>query len=96
MKTETGELKAHLFICTHRREDRDSCGPHGGEELVDDLKKWVKQEGHKRELKVSRSGCLGRCDEGVVAVCYPQGDWYTKLKAKDAGELRAELEKVLR
>lgn len=95
MKTEPGQLRAHLFICTHRRDDKQSCGPEGGEELVADLKKWVKQEGLKEDLKVSRSGCLGRCEEGVAAVCYPEGKWYTKLKTKDAEELRGDLAKVL-
>ncbi len=95
MKREDGELKAHLFICTHRRDGKDSCGPAGGEELVDDLKKWIKHEGHKKELKVSRSGCLGRCEEGVVAVCYPEGTWYTELKVKNAEDLRTTLKKNL-
>jgi (2Fe-2S) ferredoxin len=91
MNREQSEFKAHLFICTHKRDGKDSCGPQGGEELVDELKKWAKHEGLKKDVKVSRSGCLGHCEKGVVAVCYPSGAWYTKLKHKDKDQLIEDL-----
>lgn len=91
MDRQDSEYKAHLFICTHKRDGKDSCGPAGGEDLVDELKKWVKHESLKKDVKVSRSGCLGQCEKGVVAVCYPQGTWYSKLKRKDAETLMKEL-----
>ena len=92
MDSEQKNLKGHLFICTHEREDRASCGALKSDELVKELKDWVKKEGLKQDIKVTRSGCLGLCDEGIAAVCYPQGRWYTQLNPKDADRLKHELQ----
>jgi len=86
------ELESHLFICTNVREDGRGCGIRGGKELASDLKSWVKESDLKKKIKVTKSGCLGLCDEAIVAVCYPEGKWYTGLKPKDADELKKDLE----
>ncbi len=90
-KHDGDKPKKHLFICTHKRDGKDSCGGRGSEDLVDDLKKWVKNEGLKGEVKVTRSGCLGLCEDGIVAVCYPQGEWLTEIRKGDADELKKKL-----
>ena len=81
----------HLFICTNKRDGKQSCGGEGSEELVDALKKWTKHEGRKGSVRVNKSGCLGPCEKGIVAVCYPKGEWFTELKSKDADKLKKAL-----
>ncbi len=88
MRTEDKKLKAHLFICTHQRDDRASCAGAGSAQLVSELKDWVKSENLKESIKVTRSGCLGRCEEGIAAVCYPAGQWFTELTAQDQDVLK--------
>lgn len=83
--------RKHLFICTHKREGRASCGGSGSEELVDGLKKWVKDEGLKGDVKVTRSGCLGLCEEGIAAVCYPEGEWLIRIDRDDMDAIRKKL-----
>jgi (2Fe-2S) ferredoxin len=40
------------------------------------------------DLRVNRSGCLGRCEHGPTAVVYPDGVWYHY-------ETRADLDEIL-
>lgn len=88
MKNYDSSIEKHLFICTNKRDGKESCGGSGSEELVDELKKWTKAEGLKGTVRVNKSGCLGPCEHGIVAVCYPEGNWYTELKPSDADKLK--------
>jgi len=99
-KNQDPSLTAHLFICTHLRENAESCGGRGSAELRDRVKAACKsislQEGQK--IRVNSAGCLGHCEKGIVAVLYPEGKWRTHL-SKDNAELlvedvRASLEDV--
>jgi (2Fe-2S) ferredoxin len=36
------------------------------------------------------AGCLDRCDEGPVAVVYPEGVWYTYVDQADVDEIVEE------
>ena len=83
--------KAHLFICCRHRDEKGCCSAKGGEELVKDLKNWVKNEKLFFDIKVSKSSCLGYCETGVTACLYPQNQWFHKLKAQDLPELKEML-----
>jgi predicted metal-binding protein len=85
------ELESHFFICTHSREDRASCAGRGSMELASDLKSWVKDNDLKTKIKITKSGCLGLCEEGIAAVCYPEGRWYTHVKPTDIEALKNDL-----
>lgn len=91
MSKKFKDLESHLFICTHERDDRASCGGSGSKELASELKSWVKEEDLKKRIKITKSGCLGLCEEGIVAVCYPQGRWYTNLKPENIDDLKKDL-----
>lgn len=76
-------LKAHLFVCTNEKKG-ESCGEKGGAKLRARVKDLSKEHPEwKGQVRINSSGCLGRCEEGIVAVCYPQGKWFTGLEAKD-------------
>lgn len=91
MKDHDSKIEKHLFICTNKRDGKESCGTSGSEEIVDVLKKWTKEEGLKGSIRVNKSGCLGPCEQGIVAVCYPEGRWLTNVKLKDVEELKKML-----
>ena len=84
------KLKKHLFICTYKRETGEDCASKGSNELVDQLKKWVKSE-KIPETKVTRSGCLGLCEEGIASVCYPKGEWRTNISLSDVESIKKSL-----
>lgn len=90
-------LEAHLFICTNVRETEGSCSQKGSVELREKVKKLCQDEsrGWHGRIRVNTAGCLGRCEEGITAVLYPQAKWMTHLTKDSAHILEKELSAVL-
>lgn len=88
-------LQAHLFICTNERENGECCAQKGSVELRDRLKKIAKERGWSKKARVNASGCLGHCEEGITAVIYPQGRWFTQLTTNDCETLEKALAEIL-
>lgn len=94
MKKEKLKTEIEIYICNHSREDRESCADKNSNELTDRLKKWAKAE-HKGEIKVVRSGCFGKCSEGIAIACYPKRKYLLEVKLSDEEELKKGLEEAL-
>jgi len=81
----------HIFFCTNVREgtDRPCCSACGSKALRDYCKGRVKALGlsGKGAVRVNVSGCLDRCEEGPVAVVYPEAVWYTYIDESDLDEI---------
>ena len=87
----------HLFICTRSKDKGESCGPKGGAELREKLKKWSKNEGISKEVKVTASLCLSQCEDGIAGCIYPQNKWFIKLdKDEDLETMKDEVLKLLK
>ena len=41
----------------------------------------------KGNVRMNKSGCLDRCDEGPILVVYPDGVWYTYVDRSDIDEI---------
>lgn len=84
--------KRHLFMCVNQREDRNCCQDHGAAELRAYAKSRIKELGIAKQggVRVNQAGCLDRCDEGPVAVVYPDAVWYTYKDEKDLDEIIAK------
>ncbi|WP_037588573.1 (2Fe-2S) ferredoxin domain-containing protein [Stenoxybacter acetivorans] len=85
-------FKRHLFVCCNQRNDpnRKSCGDnHTGDAALDFLRGHAKNMGliGPGKLRISQSGCLGRCQEGPALVIYPEGRWYTYANEADLQEI---------
>lgn len=95
MEQKTKGLEKHIFICTNAREDnRECCAQKGSVELHKKLKEWVKSDKSLSEkFKVSKSGCLSHCEEGIAAVIYPEQKWLTKIQATDLEGIKTLLAK---
>lgn len=93
MKEEKMKSYVELHVCNYKR-DGDDCISRGSKELTDKLKKWAK-ENHGKEIRVFRSGCLGKCSEGIAMVCYPEKKFILEAKEKDHKEIRKGLEEAL-
>jgi NADH-quinone oxidoreductase subunit F len=52
--------------------------------VAEALEQTIKEVGLGEEIKVVRTGCMGSCDLGPVAVVYPEGVFYKKLTPEDA------------
>ncbi|NNM60286.1 MAG: (2Fe-2S) ferredoxin domain-containing protein [Legionellales bacterium] len=90
----------HLFICTNQRENgKACCADHGTPADCHYIKKQLKEKkitqknrvagsgNDPGKIRISSSGCLGRCDEGPVIVVYPEQTWYTYETQADLDEI---------
>jgi (2Fe-2S) ferredoxin len=81
----------HIFFCCNQRDDptRPCCNNHGAQEMRDYAKSRVKTLGlsGKGNVRVNQAGCMDRCDEGPIAVVYPEEVWYTYLDRSDVDEI---------
>lgn len=79
-----------IFVCTHKRPDghpKPCCADRGGREIRDELKGMVKEKGLEGQVRVFQSGCLGGCEQGVMAVRYPKGELMMAVKKEDLQQI---------
>ncbi|MEN8005888.1 MAG: (2Fe-2S) ferredoxin domain-containing protein [Candidatus Krumholzibacteriota bacterium] len=82
-----------IFVCTHKRPDghpKPCCADRGGRDLRDELKNMVKEKGLEGRVRVFQSGCLGGCEQGVMAVKYPDGELMMAIKQEDLQQILDE------
>ncbi len=81
--------RLHIFVCVNQRQEKAACADFDSQAARDYLKKVMKAKGIYGEgrMRVSNSGCLGRCEQGPVLVVYPEGTWYTYVDHADIDEI---------
>ena len=80
----------HVFVCTNQKPSGKSCCANtGGEFFFDYLKAQLQEHGlyGEGQIRVSKSGCLGRCGLGPCIVIYPEGVWYSYSSSTDIDEV---------
>jgi (2Fe-2S) ferredoxin len=81
----------HMFLCLNQRDpgERQSCADCGAKAALDHAKARVKSLGiaGAGKVRVQKAGCLDRCEEGPVAVVYPEGIWYHYVDNADIDEI---------
>ncbi len=80
----------HLFVCTNKRENGETCcADFGAEKARAYLKRRCKELGihGKGRVRINNAGCLDRCDQGPVLVIYPDETWYTYVDRDDLEEI---------
>ncbi|KTD14230.1 (2Fe-2S) ferredoxin domain-containing protein [Legionella israelensis] len=80
----------HIFICTNQKAaGKKCCATAGADEYFDYMKsKLLEMDMHgPGKIRVSKSGCLGRCSLGPCIVVYPDGVWYNYSSFKDIDEI---------
>ena len=82
--------KHHVFFCLNRRDAPEACcACHGAETMqsyAKDRIKALKLSGPGK-IRINKSGCLDRCEEGPVLVVYPDNVWYTYVDKNDIDEI---------
>lgn len=80
----------HLFFCTQVKDPRKKCCSLAGScEMADYAKSRLIALGMHGpgKIRISRSGCLGRCSDGPNLLIYPDGIWYTFVNQADIDEI---------
>jgi (2Fe-2S) ferredoxin len=82
-------FKHHMFICCNERENDICCNRLGASAMLAHAKDQAKALG-LTDIRINKAGCLGRCDQGPVAVVYPEGVWYTFVDNSDIDDIVSE------
>ena len=75
-------LAKHVLVCANA-----DCADRGSIALVVALRREIAAAGRTRDIRVTRTGCMGRCGEGPTVAVYPDGIWYRGVTERDAVEL---------
>lgn len=75
-------LTKHVLVCGNV-----DCAERGSIALISSLRRLLQKAGREREIRITRTGCMGRCGEGPTVAVYPDGIWYRGMLESDAGEL---------
>jgi sirohydrochlorin cobaltochelatase len=78
-------LKKHVFVCANA-----DCADRGGLMVLDAMRRAVRRAGLQREVRVTKTSCMGRCGEGPALVVYPDGVWYRGVRQDDAEDIVRE------
>lgn len=80
----------HVLLCTNQKPaGKQCCANSGGEEFFAYMKsKLLELDMHgPGKVRVSKSGCLGRCASGPCIVIYPDAVWYTYSSFADIDQI---------
>jgi len=75
-----------VLVCTNVKENgKECCGMKGAEEIRLKLKEEMKKA--DLTVRVSKSGCLDRCTEGVTVAIMPDDTWLGGVTEADIPEI---------
>lgn len=75
-----------VLVCTNQKEEgKECCAMKGAKELHLKLKEEMKKA--DLTVRVSKSGCLDRCSEGVTVTIQPDDVWLGGAVEADIPEI---------
>lgn len=83
-------FERHIFFCLNERKNGEiNCAQYQAKKAFDHCKQKIRNAdlSGQGQVRVNQAGCLGRCDQGPVAVVYPEGTWYTYVDESDIDEI---------
>jgi len=69
-----GRLRRHIFLCCDQTKPQ-CCTKEAGLESWDYLKRRLAELG-LADVYRTKANCLRICEQGPIAVVYPEGTWY--------------------
>ena len=93
---KTSPFVCHVFVCTNDREGKSkSCADQDSPFIRTHLKKEIGKRGLKKQVRVSKSGCMGLCGKGPNVMIYPRKVWFSDVSTEDTGEILLKIEELL-
>jgi (2Fe-2S) ferredoxin len=68
-------IRRHIFLCADQSKP-NCCTREAGVEAWDYLKRRLSELGVTETVYRTRANCLRICEQGPIAVVYPEGVWY--------------------
>jgi len=75
-------MRKHVLVCGNV-----DCASRGSVALIAELRRAVRRINREREIRITKTSCMGRCGEGPTVAVYPDGIWYRGVSPADANEL---------
>jgi len=77
--------RSHVLICAGT-----GCNASGSLSIFDVINEEISNNGLQKEVKVVKTGCFGLCEVGPIMIVYPEGAFYSRIKAEDIPEIVSE------
>jgi len=84
-RRDTTMIRSQVLCCTGT-----GCSSSGSHELAAEMEKQIAAAGLTDEVKVVKTGCFGLCALGPIMIIYPEGTFYSQVKASDVKEIVEE------
>ncbi len=81
------KYKRHIFVCLKERENEECCSKNNSEEIFTRLRNHINENGLMHTFNVSKSLCLGHCNEGPTIAIYPDGIILRKVSLEDVDKI---------
>ena len=83
----------HVLVCVNERgQFEECCSNTGSLEIFRELKNFIREKGLSSSIWVTKTGCLGFCnDKGATVVIYPDQKWFKKVTKNDLPAIKKEI-----
>lgn len=75
------QIRRHIFLCCDQTKPQ-CCTKDAGLEAWDFLKRRLAELGLLDRVYRTKANCLRICEQGPIAVVYPEGTWYHSATAE--------------
>ncbi len=85
--------KRHIFVCGRYRDPasgKPSCAANNSTAIYEAFRRELEGRLLWDTIQLTGTQCLGYCDQGPIAVVYPEGVWYTHLTEDDVPKILEE------
>jgi len=69
------KIRRHIFLCSDQTKPK-CCAKEAGLEAWEYLKRRIAELGLSDGVYRTKANCLRICEQGPIAVVYPEGVWY--------------------
>ncbi|WP_058485125.1 NADH-quinone oxidoreductase subunit NuoF [Defluviitalea phaphyphila] len=73
------KYKMHVLVC-----GGTGCLSSNSSQIVDNIKKYLKENGMENDVQVLKTGCFGFCEKGPIVKILPDNTFYVQVKPEDA------------
>jgi (2Fe-2S) ferredoxin/ubiquinone/menaquinone biosynthesis C-methylase UbiE len=81
-------FRYHVYVCDQQKpEGVPCCAASGSRGMIEELRRETVAQGLANEVQITTCGSLGLCERGPNMVVYPEGVWYSGVRAEDVREI---------
>ena len=81
-------FRYHVYVCDQQKpEGVPSCTASGSRDMIDALRREIAAQSLANDVQITTCGSLGLCERGPNMVVYPEGIWYSGVRAEDVREI---------